>query len=326
MDEYINNIQNNSSRNEINRKKIISDFIINNQGCSKEALVKGTSNYISRKTVYKLLEELEKNNIIRIEKDKPNSRDHKLFVDSENPFILIPLELEEFEAKFFNFINKYLNNIEEIKKYSVLKKYKNIINYLKNFPISLLNSIFQFYIIRLMELQIHIRKSDIPKLFSILFERLSQIYSSFTILATQPNNIDYLHTFRRDYKLKDILKARYYNKEIYSPSLLYVNEILEYLNICSAFGLKKEIEEVIDSLWKINKDIQKFIYIEPIIFNWNYNFGIDDWRKLVQYQKENPNQKIYRSQKEQEWEKIENDFREFDKRLDEVKKSMGLKD
>ena len=52
------------------RHKII-DFISSNQGCNKELAIKNLSNYISKKTFNKYLDELIKENFVRAEKEKP---------------------------------------------------------------------------------------------------------------------------------------------------------------------------------------------------------------------------------------------------------------
>ena len=51
------------------RHKII-DFISSNQGCNKELAIKSLSNYISKKTFNKYLDELIKENFVRAEKRK----------------------------------------------------------------------------------------------------------------------------------------------------------------------------------------------------------------------------------------------------------------
>ena len=38
---------------------------------------------------------------IRRQKDKPNSRDHKFFVDTSNPLISLPKEFDEFKRYYY---------------------------------------------------------------------------------------------------------------------------------------------------------------------------------------------------------------------------------
>ena len=50
--------------NERNRRKMIIDFIYNNQGCIAEDISRAVEKKISRKKVFKILNDLKKENII----------------------------------------------------------------------------------------------------------------------------------------------------------------------------------------------------------------------------------------------------------------------
>lgn len=58
---------------------------------------------------------------------------------------------------------------------------------------------------------------------------------------------------------------------------------MSYLDTFGKLGMQKEVELVIDSLWNIDKDIQQFVYKEPQIFGFDFNYGNDDWRKLLEF-------------------------------------------
>ena len=54
---------------------------------------------------------------------------------------------------------------------------------------------------------------------------------------------------------------------------------------------KKEIEEMLDLLWKFNKDIQKVLFPEIELYKWDFKYNVDDnWRKLLEIYENNPNQ------------------------------------
>jgi hypothetical protein len=57
--------------------------------------------------------------------------------------------------------------------------------------------------------------------------------------------------------------------------------ILYYLDSSKELGIEKEIEPVIDALWKIIGDLQPYVYPEPRTYGWPFKYGEDDWRKLV---------------------------------------------
>ena len=83
------------------RRDIVIDYISNNQGFNKQHIVSGLSNRIGRVKVFHIIRDLVKDGIVREDKAKENSRDIKLFTDTENPLVAVPKELDEFERVFF---------------------------------------------------------------------------------------------------------------------------------------------------------------------------------------------------------------------------------
>jgi hypothetical protein len=57
--------------------------------------------------------------------------------------------------------------------------------------------------------------------------------------------------------------------------------LIEYLELFKGSGIQKEIEPVLDSLWKIFADFQTYVYPEPRKYGLPFKYGEDDWRKLV---------------------------------------------
>jgi hypothetical protein len=56
--------------------------------------------------------------------------------------------------------------------------------------------------------------------------------------------------------------------------------LLEYQAIYEEVGMKEEIDEVIDSLWNIDKDIRHLAYKEKEMWGLDLKED-DDWRKLL---------------------------------------------
>jgi hypothetical protein len=54
--------------------------------------------------------------------------------------------------------------------------------------------------------------------------------------------------------------------------------------------MQKEIEEVLESLWKFTNDIQKFLFPEIELYKWDFEYGVDDWKKILEIYENNPNQ------------------------------------
>src|SRR5215469_5266398 len=103
--------------NEEDRRTKIIEYITNHQGCNIQEVIRGVENYVSRVTVYKILGSLEKVGAIRRQKDKPNSRDFKLFVDTNNPLISLPKEFDEFKKYYYPLLERLKKDIKEYLTY-----------------------------------------------------------------------------------------------------------------------------------------------------------------------------------------------------------------
>lgn len=103
--------------NEEDRSTKIIEYITNHQGCNIQEVIRGVENYVSRVTVFNILDSLEKVGAIRRQKDKPNSRDHKLFVDTNNPLISLPKEFDEFKKTYYSLLETVKKNIKEYLSY-----------------------------------------------------------------------------------------------------------------------------------------------------------------------------------------------------------------
>lgn len=94
------------------RRKILIDFILHNQGCTKADIEKALP--ISRKTIFRLIDEQEEDGIVEEIQEKPNSREHKLFVKKDNPLVIVISELEEFEKLYIQLLKKLNEKIKNI--------------------------------------------------------------------------------------------------------------------------------------------------------------------------------------------------------------------
>jgi hypothetical protein len=72
-------------------------------------------------------------------------------------------------------------------------------------------------------------------------------------------------------------------------SLYATRNIIEYYEIFSKFEMQKEIEPVLDSMWKINSEYKQNAYPEPMLYGWDFGER-DDWRKLMELQKQHPDE------------------------------------
>ena len=104
--------------NEI-RKKLVLDFVRTHQGCTKEHVVEGLKNEVSRVPIFDILTGLLKDSIL-IDKSA-NRRDHRLYVNGDNLLVTVPTELEVFEMAY----DRLLQSSQEIiykKDYSSISK------------------------------------------------------------------------------------------------------------------------------------------------------------------------------------------------------------
>ena len=99
------------------RREVIIKFISENQPCTSQDLVKGVSDKISRVPVFDTLSELMKDGIVKDQ--KVNRRDHRLFLDTNNPLIVIPREIDEFESVYISLLKKVKEHIN--RRYHELK-------------------------------------------------------------------------------------------------------------------------------------------------------------------------------------------------------------
>jgi hypothetical protein len=51
-----------------------------------------------------------------------------------------------------------------------------------------------------------------------------------------------------------------------------------------------EIEPLLDSIWKINKDLLPDSCPEPALYKWDFDYKKDNWKKLLDLQKKHPEQ------------------------------------
>jgi hypothetical protein len=54
--------------------------------------------------------------------------------------------------------------------------------------------------------------------------------------------------------------------------------------------MEKQVEQILDLIWKFNEDIQKFLFPEIEHYKWDFKHDVDDWRKLLEIYEKNPDQ------------------------------------
>ena len=256
----------------------IINFLVNNPGCSKGDLVRGVKNIVSKRPLEKILQELKRDDLVKIEKEKPNSRAYKLFLCSENILIVLDNQIRDFNEEF----KKLLQKVEAVIPELNLLPFTNKENRDKNFimilfyeqlPLFILKYLMQCFLLKSIAVwpKIIQKKEIISKLNSLVFTEISKTvsdYSNFYNIKLSKSNIH----------------NENYNPNISDELTKLENNILYFaffLLICKKKGIVKEFENIVDKIWLINSDVQIYLHPEAIRYNLSYEYGKDDWRKYL---------------------------------------------
>ncbi|MGI0051199.1 MAG: hypothetical protein ACRD8K_05625 [Nitrososphaeraceae archaeon] len=256
----------------------IINFLMINPGCSKGDLVRGVKNIVSKKLLEKILKELKRDGLVKIEKEKPNSRAYKLFVCSENILIVLNNQIRDFNVEF----KKLLQKVEAVIPELNLLPFTNKENRDKNFimilfyeqlPLFILKYLMQCFLLKSIAVwpKIIQKKEVISQLNSLVFTEISKTvsdYSNFYNIKLSKSNIH----------------NENYNPNISDELTKLENNILYFaffLLICKKKGIAKEFENIVDKIWLINSDVQIYLHPEAIRYNLSYEYGKDDWRKYL---------------------------------------------
>ena len=259
------------------RNEIIN-FLMNNPGCSKGDLSRGVKNIVSKRPLEKILMELKRDDLVKIEKEKPNSRAYKLFLCSENILIVLNNQIRDFNEEF----KKLLQKVEAVIPELNLLPFTNKENRDKNFimilfyeqlPLFILKYLMQCFLLKSIAVwpKIIQKKEIINQLNSLVFTEISKTvsdYSNFYNIKLSKSNIH----------------NENYNPNISDELTKLENNILYFaffLLICKKKGIAKEFENIVDKIWLINSDVQIYLHPEAIRYNLSYEYGKDDWRKYL---------------------------------------------
>ena len=177
----------------------IINFLVNNPGCSKGDLVRGVKNIVSKRPLEKILQELKRDDLVKIEKEKPNSRAYKLFLCSENILIVLDNQIRDFNEEF----KKLLQKVEAVIPELNLLPFTNKENKDKNFimilfyeqlPLFILKYLMQCFLLKSIAVwpKIVQKKEIISKLNSLVFTEISKTvsdYSNFYNIKLSKSNI-----------------------------------------------------------------------------------------------------------------------------------------
>jgi hypothetical protein len=294
--------------NDSIRKDKIIKFLEFHQGCNKEDLVRGVANIMSKKTTYKILNELIQDNIVKQEKEKPNSKNYRLFLNSNNYLLIVSDELDKFEKSFFNLLNKFEKNgkSEKFEKLKDLRSeyYEFITRIIYahsviTLPLQIIDFVLHTYMIKCFFIWPYIisDKKLLKKINQMIFSKISDIFiHSLNILPLQR------YTNNLELSTKIIEKEMVFDKH----TLGSMSEMIENIEYYKLFNFEKEYEHLLDILWEINREILKVVFNnQPIvIFNpllegriyeqqSQIDINKDNWRKIISEKMLDPRKNVH---------------------------------
>jgi DNA-binding Lrp family transcriptional regulator len=278
--------------NPTERRKLITDYISTNPGCNQQDIVRHLEGKSSRQTVLNDIDQLEEDEIIYYITQKENSRDHNFYVQDDNILVSVSKELDEFDKNFFSALMKIKEKFDKLylktKKDHVIKKdqsidetkgqnlvaFQPLLNVLSQ-SVEILYEVLDVYILRCVLIWPEtIKKEDVIKrLYSILFSKISDIQLRMSkILSSFEAGNFYLVTQLSIYQR--IYRTANFQRHLDDFKLLKINEI----------------EPLLDSVWKINKDFLLHSCPEPVLYKWDFDYKKDNWKKLLDLQRKHPEQ------------------------------------
>jgi hypothetical protein len=241
----------------VEHRKLVMDFIRENQGCNAQDIVNGIKKDLSRGPVFDTLSELIKEGTITDE--KISRRDHRYFLNEDNLLVSIPAELDQFKDYYYNLIDevnrrfdpkikerdkKYpehlrKNNVDDLewKTLDPVRKRSRILYSL----LILYQHLVGMYILQSLSLW-HRKikdKETITKLYTEVFNRFQEIQLKLTSELIVPSNEVGLYDIAAD----SLFELKQFTLDGIANNFYRI-------------GVDKQFEPVIDFLWDIsNKSI-----------------------------------------------------------------------
>jgi hypothetical protein len=265
----INKYTDNNCMEDTKRREIIIRFINENQPCTSQALVKGVSDKISRVPVFDTLSELMEDGIVKDQ--KINRRDHRLFIDTKNPMIVVSREIDEFESVYISLLKNVKEHIN--KRYHDLKThhYSNpqarSLGEIDEFfhttdsisrSLRIFSDVLMMYMLRSAALWPNmIRDRDfVNKLNSTIFTKFSDMWISMNDILSP------IKTPRGQFSLDDIGRDTMFDT---------AKEIIYTIREFDDLDIKKEAEQVSTFIYRFIRDemIRRADYGRTSKYKWD---------------------------------------------------------
>lgn len=230
-----------------------------------------------------------------VRNDKPNKHNTKhLYINNESLYLLVLEQLGNFQKSFFSYLGKLMQQYNESYMYikvlsSIKQPYDDLLEKLKTTHSTIMELVLTFYEIvdvytfySILVWPIDIQDKDsLKKLISSVFSRIVdiQIQMVESVRSLKVDKFNPLKTMP-DSNNWPAISARIYSTE----------KLVRHLDQFKKSNMTEDGELLLDLIWKIKKDVKKKAYPEPAEYGWDFDYQKDDWRKLLQLQKEHPDQ------------------------------------
>lgn len=270
---------------DLRRRHLIRRYIREHPGCIKTNIIKDFEkrdfhNKISKKTIDKLVPQMEEDGLIDIIKEKPSRKGYKIYLREDNLLNYVPLQLDEFEIAF---VNNLANIKQKITEYNIHKKHsKNQEHRSEKYETAMncyskcmrllddISNVYLAYCSVVWPHEMDIKDKDmLRKLYYIIFTKIADIrIKVYEVMSP-------FFSLRRSGYINAIF-GLYATEKI-------VSDYEEFDKI----GLKKESQPLFDSLWKIYKDVHMWAFPEIGYYDWNISFD-DGYERFIEECKLHP--------------------------------------
>ena len=256
------------------KQQKVFEYIKNNEGCSKQDVVRGMNGKPSRITVLNILRDLEQNKMIDAIK-KSNGQLYNLYINKNNLIASLEIDLGNFENTYFLLLQKAKDKFQE-KRRIVAKKTTTGSGTDNEFKLlicmfSIYEDMVKTYLMYTFLIWPEKTNNDsetLNKLYTIFFSRLTKM--QLKLLDALPTNSFVLPV----------------TKNIILRSLELPKHIESILHYSKEYNLAKDAADTIDAVWNISFDLFYRGYHDHFE---QYNLDeVKDWRELLKLRKQHP--------------------------------------
>jgi hypothetical protein len=258
-------------------QKAIINYVKQNPGSSKQAIVDNLG-MSSRGPIFTNIQRLNDWGIIMYKKNEANRQTYKLFINSENLIVGLVDDMESYKKSFFR-LSRHVTDLPD----SVPIDLKNSIKML--FAVMLLKIhicfVISYFLTALFRWPIIARsdKETLNKLYSIFFSNVHDLQFEFVNSINRLSNTDFESIGKWIVLGMNIQKPI----EEMAQSILYMshkaNEHSQYSFLFKEGGQGKELESVMDIVWKNSKDFLSFKDVNGKVVKQK----IEDWRDIEKF-------------------------------------------